>query len=104
MDGGFYQERLARRGIEVITPSPADGEMTHRMVFDELTRGIFTNASREGAHPRHAGAPPGRRADAVVLGCTEFILLVDQSHVPEIPQAGCVTPPNRRVAVDPICQ
>ncbi|MFI1329767.1 aspartate/glutamate racemase family protein [Streptomyces sp. NPDC020845] len=53
-------------------------------MFEELTRGQLRQASRAAFTDvvRGLGATG---AEAVVLGCTEFGLLVGQSDVPETP-------------------
>ncbi|MFI7136145.1 aspartate/glutamate racemase family protein [Nonomuraea sp. NPDC050153] len=84
MEGDFYRDRLARRGLKVIIPPPADRELVNRIVFDELTKGVFADSTRAELvrvlrDLRAAGA------DAVILGCTEFSLIVGPADVPGIP-------------------
>lgn len=81
MEGGYYQARLGRRGIDVLVPEAADRETTHRMVFEELTRGVFTAAARAEL-TRIMRDLEAAGAQAVVLGCTEFPLLVGEDDVP----------------------
>ena len=84
MEGEFYPDRLAQRGVKVITPPADDRERVDRIVFEELTKGIFADSTRAELvrvvrELRTAGA------DAVVLGCTEFGLIVGPADVPGIP-------------------
>lgn len=83
MEGGYYQDRLGRRDIAVIVPDAADRDVTHRMVFEELTRGVFTDAARaELIRIMRKLVADG--AQAIVLGCTEFPLLVSGDDVPDL--------------------
>jgi aspartate racemase len=75
MEGPVYQGALGRLGIGLRTPDPADRALVDRVIFDELTQGQLTDASRaefiriiEGL--RRAGC------DAVALSCTEIPLLI----------------------------
>lgn len=79
MRQGFYQRGLARYGIETIVPDEGDQQQVNTIIFGELVRGIMTDASRD---VMLACVEQLRRmgADAVVLGCTEIPLLIQQHH------------------------
>jgi aspartate racemase len=81
MEHGFYLDRLRVNGVEaVIPPSPARDRL-HAIIYDELVQGRFESASRaELVSIVDAAAREG--ADAVILGCTEFGLLVGSEHLP----------------------
>lgn len=71
----FYADRLARQGIAAAVP-PADVQVElDRIVFDELTQGVVTEASRAAFRDAFA-ALEADGADAIVLACTEIMLLV----------------------------
>jgi aspartate racemase len=78
MEQDFYKGRLSDKfGIEVIVPDKTDREAIHHVIYDELCRGIINQASQEQylkiiAHLHEQGA------QAVILGCTEIALLVNQ--------------------------
>lgn len=76
MEKDFYRRRLAEAfGIEVLVPEPGDRETVHRIIYEELVRGIVREESR--AEYRRIMADLVRHgAGAVVLGCTEIPLLV----------------------------
>lgn len=79
----FYAERLAQHGIAVVVPEePAQAELD-RIIFDELTQGVVTDASRT-IYRDAIAALVGQGAEAIVLACTEIMLLVgaDDSAVP----------------------
>jgi aspartate racemase len=72
----FYADRLGRHGIRVVVP-PSDVQSTlDRIVFDELTRGVVTEPSRAVFRDAFA-ALVDEGAEAIVLACTEIMLLVD---------------------------
>lgn len=72
----FYAERLGRHGIRVVVP-PVEAQATiDAIIFDELTRGVVTDASRAVFRDAFA-ALVDAGAEAVVLACTEIMLLVD---------------------------
>jgi aspartate racemase len=82
--GEFYRDRLHDHGLDVVTPGPDDRAAVDRIVFDELTRGVVREASRE----RFLGVVDGlidAGAEGVVLGCTEFDLLVEASDRDGVP-------------------
>lgn len=76
MEDDFYRGRLINRhGLDVLVPSAADRMTVHRVIYDELVKGIIRDESR-----RKFTAIIGRLAEAgaqgVILGCTEIGLLV----------------------------
>jgi aspartate racemase len=76
MEQPFYRELLRDRfGIEVITPDDEDRATIHRVIFEELVRGIVAPESRADYRAVMARlAQVG--AEAIVLACTEIMLLV----------------------------
>jgi aspartate racemase len=76
MEQDFYRNRLRERhGIDVLLPSPADRELVHRVIYEELCLGQVRDDSR--ASYRRVMADLARRgAQAIILGCTEITLLV----------------------------
>jgi len=75
MEEDFYTGVLAGRGIEVLTPDRDGRRLVDRVIFDELCRGTFRDASRR-EFVRLIDEMAARGAEAVVLGCTEIGLLV----------------------------
>jgi aspartate racemase len=74
MGDGFYTRALEERGLAVILPEPAEQQAIHRMVYDELIFGRAEAPSRErfGTICRRLVE---RGADAVLLACTELVLI-----------------------------
>ena len=81
MELPFWRERMARHfGIELSVPDSAERETVHRIIFEELCRGIIRAESRAD-YVRVIERMAGTGAEAVVLGCTEISLLVGQKDV-----------------------
>jgi aspartate racemase len=84
MELPFLRGRLADRfGIEALVPGEAERELLHRAVFEELALGVFEDATRSAFVDVIRGVA-ARGATAVILGCTEFGLLVRPGDV-ELP-------------------
>jgi aspartate racemase len=78
MERPFYRDRLAAAGLEVLIPSEADRREVHRVIYEELVAGKFEPISRQ-IYREVIARLVERGAQAIVLGCTEIMLLVDQS-------------------------
>jgi aspartate racemase len=79
MEEEFYRGRLRERfGIEAVVPVEADRRLVHRVIYDELCQGVVRPESKAdyAAVMRELA---GRGAQAIVLGCTEIMLLVGQA-------------------------
>ena len=84
MEQDFYRGRLAgQHGIEVLIPEADDRDRVHRVIYEELCRGVVSEASRQ-AYRQVITRLVARGAQAVILGCTEIGLLVraDDAEVP----------------------
>jgi aspartate racemase len=81
MELPFLRGRLEDSyGLEVLVPGTADRELVHRAVFEELALGVFSHATR-ASFVELIGRLGEQGASAVVLGCTEFGLLVAPGEV-----------------------
>jgi aspartate racemase len=82
MEQPFLRDRLQRNyGLEVITPDSQDRSDVHRIIYDELVRGVVTEPSR-ALYRTIMQRLADQGAQAIILGCTEIMLLVDQSDSP----------------------
>jgi aspartate racemase len=84
MEQDFYKGRLtARHGLDVIVPDEEDRRTVHRVIYDELVQGRVEEKSR-AAYREIIARLVERGAEAIILGCTEIMLLVrpDDSAVP----------------------
>ena len=80
MEQSFYTGRLAGHGLEVLVPDAPGRELVHRVIYDELCRGVVREESR-AAYRRVVDELVGRGAEGVVLGCTEIELLLGPEDV-----------------------
>jgi aspartate racemase len=84
MEQDFYKGRLvSQHGLDVLVPEDADRATVHRIIYEELVQGRVEPASR-AAYRDVIARLVGRGAEAVILGCTEIMLLVkpEDSSVP----------------------
>ncbi len=80
MEQDFYKGRLEERHrLEVIVPDDDEREIVHRVIYDELCLGRIIDASRD-KYLAIIASLRSRGAEAVILGCTEIALLVQQHH------------------------
>lgn len=84
MEADFYRERYAQHGLVVLIPDAEDRRLVDTIIFDELTRHEFTDSSKQH-YLRIMRQLEAAGADAVVLGCTEIGLLVEQADLPHLP-------------------
>ena len=77
MEGPVYRAPLEKFRIEREIPDHADRERTNEIIFQELVNGIFEEESRLYLN-EVAGKLKERGCDAVVLGCTELPLIVEE--------------------------
>ncbi|MBE0612525.1 MAG: aspartate/glutamate racemase family protein [Burkholderiales bacterium] len=84
MEEAFYRDRLKERhALEVIVPNATDRDTIHRIIYEELCLGLVMPESRD-EYRRIMEGLASQGADAIILGCTEISLLVNQqdSRVP----------------------
>ena len=82
MEQDFYTGRLIQRhGIDVLVPDATDRAVVHRIIYDELCLGTVRDTSRERCREVIARLV-ARGAEAIVLGCTEIMLLVSAADSP----------------------
>src|SRR6478735_1903098 len=77
MELPFLRERIEQRGIDVVVPDEADRQRIGRTVFEEFSRGIFSDETRV----YYVDVIRRLDAQAVVLGCTEIGLLLGADDV-----------------------
>ena len=82
MEQAFYRDRLhGKHGIDVIVPPAGDRASVHAIIYDELVHGVVNPQSR-ATYRAIMQRLADNGAQAVILGCTEIMLLVDQSDSP----------------------
>jgi aspartate racemase len=81
MEQDFYRDRLAGHGLTVLVPDAADRAAVHRIIYEELCRGVVREESRR-LYRQVIDRLVGAGAEGVVLGCTEIELLIGQADSP----------------------
>jgi aspartate racemase len=74
-----YPQKLAARGLEWVAPSQAEREEINRIIMNELVYGVF---KVQAIHyfQRVIGGMQDQGCDAVVLGCTEIPLIMEDGN------------------------
>jgi aspartate racemase len=80
MEMGFYRERLEARGLTALIPE-VDRTNLNGIIYDELCRGIVREESRR-VYVEAIAKLAARGAQAVILGCTEIGMLIDDAVSP----------------------
>jgi aspartate racemase len=81
VDSDVYPNTLAARGVECVKPDAAERDAIDRIIFDELVNGIF-KPDAVACFQRIISRLKGEGCDAVVLGCTEIPLIMNDTNSP----------------------
>jgi aspartate racemase len=85
MNATFYQDVFKKQGIEVIVPEEEDKELINYKLFSEIELGIFSNETRDLLIGIIFKMVKINGIDSIILGCTEFPLLLPESSYAGIP-------------------
>jgi aspartate racemase len=75
----FFRDGLAKSGLNVIVPEPADQQRINGVIYQELCRGTILASSRQ-FFLDIINRLRAQGAEGIVLGCTEIPLLVEPEH------------------------
>lgn len=81
VESEVYPEKLAARGLEYVRPNAAERAEINRIIMDELVYGVF-KPEAVAYHRRVIERMKGEGCDAVVLGCTETPLIMNDANSP----------------------
>ncbi len=81
VDSDVYPEKLTARGFEYIRPGDDERDAINSIIMEELVYGIF-KPEAVGYLQKVIGRMKEQGCDAVVLGCTEIPLLMNDSNSP----------------------
>jgi aspartate racemase len=81
VDSEVYPEKLAARGLAYLRPTAAERDETHRIIMDELVLGVFKSES-VAVYQQVFQRMKDQGCDAVVLGCTEIPLIMNDANSP----------------------
>lgn len=85
MNNDFYQKIFRKEGLEVVVPDEKDRDIINEKLFSEIELGIFKEETKmllinivERMMDKH-------RIDSLILGCTEFPLILTEPEYMGIP-------------------
>jgi aspartate racemase len=81
VESDVYPEKLKARGLEYIRPEPGERDEINRIIMEELVYGVF-KPEAVATFQRVMERMKNQGCDAVVLGCTEIPLLMDDTNSP----------------------
>jgi aspartate racemase len=81
MDSAVYPRAVNAAGLVLVRPAATDRVITHRVIVDELVRGIVSpvGTAALGSVVKNLAA---QGCEAVILGCTELPLALDEAGSP----------------------
>jgi aspartate racemase len=81
VESEVYPEKVAARGLDFVRPSADERDEINRIIMDELVYGVF-RPEGIAEFQRVIGRMKEQGCDAVVLGCTEIPLIIDDANSP----------------------
>jgi aspartate racemase len=81
MSDGLYEQPLRDRGIKPIVPTAEEQAVINRAIFDHIIPARVTPDAVQ-LIVDVIGSLKARGADAVILGCTELPIVIDESNSP----------------------
>ena len=81
VESEVYPEKLEERGLEYMLPDAEERAEINRIIFEELVCGVFKPEAVK-YFQRVIGGMKERGCDAVVLGCTEIPLIMNNENSP----------------------
>jgi aspartate racemase len=81
VESDVYPEKLKARDVEYMRPNPAEREEMNRIIMDELVYGVF-KPEAVATFQRVMERMKDEGCDAVVLGCTEIPLIMNDANSP----------------------
>ena len=85
MEGSFYPEVFARRGIAIVAPTAEERVWIHDRYVGQLLKGEFRDDTRDGVKSVIRRLREEENIDGVILGGTELTLLLSDVTVEGIP-------------------
>jgi len=81
VESEVYPEKLMARGLTYVRPNATEREDINRIIMDELVNGVFTPEAI-AYFQRVIGQMKDAGCEAVVLGCTEIPLIMNDTNSP----------------------
>jgi len=81
VDSAVYPDKLSARGLQYLRPNDAERDELGRIIMDELVYGII-RPEAVASFQRVLERMKSEGCDAVVLGCTEIPLIINDGNSP----------------------
>ena len=81
MQSGLYSKVFEKLGISAVVPSPGLQEVIHNLIFPDLENGIVVPQDKLRMLEIVGGLITEHDADALVLGCTELPLMIQDGDL-----------------------
>jgi aspartate racemase len=81
VESDVYPEKLALRGVDYLRPTREERDDINALILDQLVKGIFTDEAIHRCR-RVMTRLKADGCDAIVLGCTEIPLIMDDDNSP----------------------
>ncbi len=85
MEATFYTDLFKKKGIDVIIPDKEDRDIINHRLFSEIELGIFKDDTRRLLIGIIEKMVQKQHIDSLILGCTEFPLILNESSYAGIP-------------------
>jgi aspartate racemase len=85
MEASFYPDVFKMHGIEVVKPDQEDKDLINFKLFSEIELGIFKDETRQLLTGIIGKMVREQQIDSLILGCTEFPLILDKETYGGIP-------------------
>jgi aspartate racemase len=79
VDSDVYPDKLAARALAYLRPTPGERDEIHRIIMDELVHGVL-RPEAISYFQQVIERMKQQGCDAVVLGCTEIPLIIDDTN------------------------
>jgi len=103
VDSDVYPKKLSAAGLDYRRPRAGERDLIDRIIMDELVAGVFKPDSTARIVDVISGFKTEEGCDAVILGCTELPLVIDEknSPLPVLDSTRLLARAALRRAVDP---
>jgi aspartate racemase len=81
VESKIYPEKLTAHGLEYLRPNDTERDEINRIIMDELVYGVF-KPEAVSVFQQVIGRMKDQGCDAVVLGCTEIPLIMNDANSP----------------------
>jgi aspartate racemase len=81
VESEVYPEKLTARGLDLVRPNAAEREEINRIIMEELVYGVV-KPEAVTSFQRMIGRMRDEGCEAIILGCTEIPLILNDSNSP----------------------